>query len=161
MSDAVYHMLPKQLCNVCSLLPGMDKLAFSIIFEMSPDGEVLKHRFAKTVINSCCQFAYEHAQSMIMHPDKEWSEEEHPEIKGPYQISELSTVVNNLNNLAVKMRQRRIDNGSLRIDQPKLHVLVDWETGLPVAFTLDEQKDSNRSGKHSSTESFKVSKHRI
>ncbi|XP_046746005.1 DIS3-like exonuclease 2 isoform X2 [Diprion similis] len=144
LSDNVYHMLPKQLCNVCSLLPGYDKLAFSVIFEMTPEGEVVRHRFAKTVINSCCQFAYEHAQVMIVNPSKEWSKDEIPVIKGPYTISDLCTVVNNLNNLAVKIREKRFENGSLRIDQPKLHVIVDRETGLPVSFTLEEQKDSNR-----------------
>ncbi|XP_046484594.1 DIS3-like exonuclease 2 isoform X1 [Neodiprion pinetum] len=144
LSDNVYHMLPKQLCNVCSLLPGYDKLAFSVIFEMTPGGDIVRHRFAKTVINSCCQFSYEHAQVMIMNPTKKWSNDEIPVIKGSYTISELCTVVNSLNNLAVKMREKRFENGSLRIDQPKLHVIVDRESGLPISFTLEEQKDSNR-----------------
>ncbi|XP_012259938.2 DIS3-like exonuclease 2 [Athalia rosae] len=144
LSDSVYHMLPKQLCNVCSLLPGLDKLAFSVIFEMTPDAEVVKHRFTKTVINSCCQLAYEDAQMMIMNPEKEWSPEEFPEIKGPYKVSELCIIVNNLNNLAVKMRERRLKEGSLRIDQMKLQVIVDRESGLPVSFTVEKREDSNK-----------------
>lgn len=46
-----YPMLPPALSeNVCSLAPGEDKLAFSVIFTMSPEARVLSTWFGKTII---------------------------------------------------------------------------------------------------------------
>lgn len=55
-------MLPIELCQLCSLTPMEDKLAFSVFVELSPDAQVVSHRFARSVINSCTKLAYEHAQ---------------------------------------------------------------------------------------------------
>jgi len=55
-------MLPKELCLMCSLLPGDDKLAFSVFWEISPEAEIVSHYFTRSVICSCAQLAYEHAQ---------------------------------------------------------------------------------------------------
>ena len=55
-------MLPKELCLMCSLLPGDDKLAFSVFWEISPEAEVVSHYFTRSVICTCAQLAYEHAQ---------------------------------------------------------------------------------------------------
>ncbi len=44
-------MLPPALSEqICSLVPGEDRLAFSVIFTMNEDGKVLKKWFGKTVI---------------------------------------------------------------------------------------------------------------
>jgi exoribonuclease R len=58
-------MLPKEMCLLCSLLPGDDKLTFSVFWEMSPEAEIVRHYFTRSVINSCAQLAYEHAQVNI------------------------------------------------------------------------------------------------
>lgn len=55
-------MLPDELCMICSLIPGEDKLAFSVIFEITPNAEVVTCRFTRSIIRSCSKFAYEHAQ---------------------------------------------------------------------------------------------------
>jgi exoribonuclease R len=55
-------MLPKELCMICSLLPGDDKLAFSVFWEISPEAEIVSHYFTRSVIRSSAQLAYEHAQ---------------------------------------------------------------------------------------------------
>lgn len=49
--DTVYHMLPVELCLHCSLLPGEDKLAFSVFWEMNLQGEIFNTRFGYTVAN--------------------------------------------------------------------------------------------------------------
>jgi DIS3-like exonuclease 2 len=61
----VYHMLPREMCMLCSLLPGVDKLTFSVFWEMSPEAEVVRHYFTRSVINSCAQLSYQHAQVNI------------------------------------------------------------------------------------------------
>ncbi|XP_076293393.1 DIS3-like exonuclease 2 isoform X2 [Lasioglossum baleicum] len=144
MTDNVYHMLPKQLCNVCSLMPGQDRLTFSVIFEMTPEGKVEKYRFAKTVINSCCKMSYKHAQQFIEDPEnKSWSVDM-LSVSGNYNINDLSSKINVLHRLATKRRDERFANGALQIDQPKLHVELDKTTGKPTSYWIEEQKESNR-----------------
>jgi protein SSD1 len=46
-------MLPPALSEeLCSLLPGQERLAFSVIFTVNEDGKVLKKWFGKTIIKS-------------------------------------------------------------------------------------------------------------
>ncbi|KOX79198.1 DIS3-like exonuclease 2 [Melipona quadrifasciata] len=143
MTDNVYHMLPKQLCQVCSLSPGQDKLAFSVIWEMTQDAKVVKYHFAKTVIRSCCQMSYQHVQKLIENPKHNWPDD-FLNINGNYKLSDLSTKVNILHNLATQMRKRRFQNGALQIDQPKLYIMIDETTGLPISYDIEERQDSNR-----------------
>ncbi len=43
----------------------MDRLTFSVIWEMAEEGKVLSQWAGRTVIRSCTKLAYEHAQAMI------------------------------------------------------------------------------------------------
>jgi len=44
-------MLPPTLSEeLCSLNPGADKLTFSVIFTMTPEGKILDTWFGKTII---------------------------------------------------------------------------------------------------------------
>ena len=64
--DATIPMLPHELSgNVCSLKEGEDRLAFSAIFKMNKNGEVLERRFERTIINSNKRFTYEEAQEIL------------------------------------------------------------------------------------------------
>ncbi|EFN78986.1 DIS3-like exonuclease 2 [Harpegnathos saltator] len=144
-----YHMLPEQLCRVCSLLPGKDKLAFSVIWELTPDGEIVEQRFAKTVIRSCCQLSYDLAQIMIDNPEEVLSDKV-LDIKGNFTALSLSNTVNNLFKLSTSLRNKRFSNGALSLDQPKIHICMDpkimREHGIsvPVNYQLEERRDSNR-----------------
>ena len=56
-------MLPPLLSEeLCSLNPGVDRLAFSVVWEMSAAGDVLAQWAGRTVIRSCAKLAYGHAQ---------------------------------------------------------------------------------------------------
>ena len=51
--DRTIPMLPERLCNfICSLRPDEEKLAYSVIFEMTEKGEVKNSRVVHTVIKS-------------------------------------------------------------------------------------------------------------
>ena len=64
-------MLPERLCNyICSLRPNEEKLAYSVIFEMNNDADVLHAQVAKTVICSDRRFTYEEAQTIMNAMDK-------------------------------------------------------------------------------------------
>ena len=54
-------MLPRLLCeNLCSLNPGVDRLAFTIYFKMYSNGQLHEDepRFLKTIIRSKHKLAY-------------------------------------------------------------------------------------------------------
>lgn len=139
--NTVYHMLPRELCMLCSLLPGQDKLTFSVFWEMTPEAEIVGTRFSRTIINSCSQFAYEHAQLMIEKPDREFEEKDLPKIHR-FSYRDLSKTINTLNSIATILRKRRFDNGCISINQTK--ILFDLnENGEPIAFRPDERGDSN------------------
>ena len=96
------------------------------------------------MIKSAVKLAYEHAQDMLDNPDKEWKIEELPEINTPWTAQIISQKVNYLQSLAVKLRAKRVENGSLRLDQPKLCFSLDKESGLPQGYRVYEHRHSNK-----------------
>ncbi|XP_037034813.1 uncharacterized protein LOC119073436 isoform X2 [Bradysia coprophila] len=139
--NTVYHMLPRELCMLCSLLPGQDKLTFSVFWEMTPAAQIVSTRFSKTIINSCSQFAYEHAQLMIEQPDREFEDGQLPKIHR-FTHRDLSQTINMLNSIATILRKGRYDNGCISINQRKIVFDLN-ENGEPIAFRPDERGDSN------------------
>lgn len=145
LTQKVIPMLPRVLCeHLCSLNPGEDRLAFSVIWELDPNGQIIGEWFGRTVIRSCTKLSYQHAQGMIENPEKIWSPEELPEISGGYNSRQISQIVNNLQSIAKRRRDKRFKDGALRLDQVKLAFNLDHETKMPNGFFVYELKDSNR-----------------
>lgn len=140
--ERAYHMLPEDLCMLCSLFPGVDKLAFSVFWEITKDAQVLSHRFAKTVINSCAQLSYEHAQAIL--EDKEDSEAIFPETYNGFVYKDIYKVIKALGSISAIFRKKRFDGGALRIDQPKLSFHLNTANGLPDSFSIYESKESHQ-----------------
>ncbi len=56
-------MLPKLLTeSICSLKGGEDRFAFSVMWEITQDGNVVNIDFFKSVIHSIAAFSYDEAQ---------------------------------------------------------------------------------------------------
>lgn len=125
--DRVVPMLPERLSNgVCSLRPNEEKLCFSAIFELNDDGDLLKEWFGKTVIYSNRRFNYEEAQQVIETGEGDYS-------------AEMLT----LNQLAVKLREKRFKNGSIAFERVEIKFETD-EKGKPLSVYFKEAKDSNK-----------------
>src|SRR5690606_15365741 len=61
--DRAIPMLPEALSSdLCSLLPGEDRLALSLLVELDAEGRVLKRRLARSVIRSRHRLSYDEAQ---------------------------------------------------------------------------------------------------
>ncbi len=74
--DRVIPMLPEVLSNnICSLKPNVDRLAYSILFEMDEKSNLIDYRILKTVIHSNVRFTYQSAQDIIDNKDGKLSEE--------------------------------------------------------------------------------------
>lgn len=142
MVERAYHMLPDELCMLCSLFPGVDKLAFSVFWEITPDAKVLSHRFSKTVIHSCSQLAYDHAQAIL--DDKEDAEANFPETYNGYTYKDIYKTIKIIGKIAAIFRKNRFEGGALRIDQPKVAFHLSTVNCLPESFWIYESKESHQ-----------------
>jgi len=100
LSDRRIDMIPGLLSsNLCSLIQNQDRLSFSVVWTITKsDAKLLDVKFMRSVINSRASLTYEKAQSMI--DDKSNKGVIHNSLRG-------------LNNLAKKLKRRRIERGAL------------------------------------------------
>ena len=125
--DRVVPMLPERLSNgVCSLRPNEEKLCFSAVFELNDKAEIKKEWFGKTVIYSDRRFTYEEAQAVIETGEGDLKEE-----------------ILTLNDLAVKLREKRFNAGSIAFDRIEMKFEID-EKGKPLSVFFKEAKESNK-----------------
>ena len=138
-----YPMLPAVLCeDLCSLNPGVDRLAFSVIWTMTPNAEIVDTWFGRTVIRSCIKMSYDNAQGLI--DDKPWDNVVlGKELTGGFSRQSVIDDVKVFYRLSKIMRKRRFDSGALSINQHRLTFRLDDEQ-LPTHCQVYEIKDSNR-----------------
>ena len=149
--DRTIPMLPERLCNyICSLRPNEEKLAYSVIFEMNNDADVLRAEVAKTVICSDRRFTYEEAQTIIERngqasPDDLALPGEHPEVDGSkeHPQGEWAMEVLQLDHLAKQLRAKRFKGGSIGFDRPEVRFEID-EKGHPISTYVKIAKDANK-----------------
>ncbi len=124
--DRTIPMLPEKLCNmVCSLRPDEEKLAFSVVFELNENADIVNKWIGKTVIKSNRRYAYEEVQSMIEGADGD-------------NKKELMT----LNDLATKLRAIRMKEGCINFHSEEVKFILD-ENGKPIDTYIKVQKESN------------------
>ena len=127
--DRRLDMLPGLLTTtLCSLVSGVDRFAFSVIWEMAIDGRILNTKYCKSVIHSKASLTYGQAQTML--DDKTMS--------GPIVES-----VRSLNKIAKYQRKLRMDKGALTLASPEVRFNLDSVTQDPTDVKLYELKDTN------------------
>jgi exoribonuclease R len=136
-------MLPRLLCEeLCSLNPGVERLAFSVTWKMDADANILeKPWFGRSVIKSCAKLSYDHAQALI--DGKDWTGLPEITIANGYTLDDIRKDTLMLYKLSLKLRAGRYDNGALSINSIKLWFSLD-EDGNPTDTGVYELKDSNR-----------------
>ncbi|CAM2119288.1 unnamed protein product [Caretta caretta] len=141
----VIPMLPRLLCEeLCSLNPMKDRLTFSVMWKMTPEGKILDEWFGRTVICSCVKLSYDHAQSMIENPNRVFGSEELPPVSPQHPVDEIHQAVLNLHRIAKHLRKQRFIDGALRLDQLKLSFTLDKESGMPQGCYIYQYRDSNK-----------------
>lgn len=141
----VIPMLPRLLCEeLCSLNPLTDRLTFSVIWKLSPEGKILSEWFGRSVIRSCVKLSYDHAQSMIEAPEKLFTAEELPPFDPEHPIDEIHQAVLNLHSIAKNLRSQRFEGGALRLDQMKLSFTLNKDTMMPQGCYVYQYRDSNK-----------------
>uniref|UniRef100_A0A8C9RNY7 DIS3-like exonuclease 2 n=1 Tax=Scleropages formosus TaxID=113540 RepID=A0A8C9RNY7_SCLFO len=141
----VIPMLPRLLCEeLCSLNPMTDRLTFSVIWKLTPEGKILSEWFGRSMIRSCVKLSYDHAQSMIDSPDTLLDPKVLPPCDPKHPVDEIHRAVVDLHRLAQKLRAQRFQGGALRLDQLKLAFTLDRETGMPQGCYIYQYRDSNK-----------------
>lgn len=113
--DRVIPMLPEVLSNdLCSLRPNEDRLAFSAVFELTPEAKIANAWYGQTIIHSDKRFSYEDAQQVITD-----------------QAGEYLTELNELMRLSRILRRKRYANGAIAFEQPEVKFELD-ERGAPI-----------------------------
>lgn len=118
--DRVVPMLPEALSNrLCSLVPGEDRLAFSVLFHLDRERSVASIRFTPSIIRSRRRFTYQEVQALL--DGAEPAPADRPLLRS---LRELATLSERL----IAERHRR---GSLDFDLPESRVILN-EHGLPI-----------------------------
>jgi len=84
LGEVVVPMIPEQLHRICSLLPGEDRLAISVLILLNAEGEVQEYEIQPSVIQVNHHLDYQQAQAIVQrnHP------EDHAE--SPYPLPSLN-----------------------------------------------------------------------
>ena len=127
LPDRVLPMLPEKISNeLCSLRPGEDKLAFSVIFHLSQKAEISHHWVGRTVIHSDHRFTYEEVQEIIEKQSGTYAEE-----------------ILLLNQLAQRLRKNRFKKGAINFSSSEVRFKLD-EKARPIGIMVKESKEAHQ-----------------
>ena len=142
--DRVVPMLPEVLSNnACSLRPQEEKYTFSAIFELNNNAKIINQWFGKTVIYSDARFTYEEAQYII--------ETESNEIPSHISLTNetykttkiIKEAILKLNQLAKKMRDKRMLDGAISFDKVEVKFNLD-KNNTPLGVNFKSSKAANK-----------------
>ncbi|KAJ1384391.1 Ribonuclease II/R, conserved site [Sesbania bispinosa] len=132
--------------NVGSLNPGVDRLAVSMLLDITVTGDVVDRWIGRTVIQSCCKLSYELAQDIIDgtfdFESSNFYEDDYPKVHGRFEWPEVITSLKSLYEISKVLKHKRFTYGALRLDNPKVVILFD-ENGIPYDSMFSEQRESN------------------
>ena len=129
LADKRIDMVPELLSsNLCSLRGGEERFAFSCIWEMTAEAEIISTHFTKSVIRSRAALTYAEAQMRI---------------DDPKQNDTVTDSLRYLNKLAKVLKQHRIENGALTLASPEIRFEVDSETHDPIDLQTKELRETN------------------
>jgi len=123
-------MLPKALTEtICSLREGVNRLAFSVVWEMNPKTyEILDVRFHRSVIRSSAALTYAEAQARI---DDQGCNDS------------VTRSLRMLMGLSKHLRARRTQAGALTLASPEVRFEVDTETHDPTNVGVYQIRETN------------------
>ncbi|MFO0568180.1 MAG: ribonuclease R [Polyangiaceae bacterium] len=124
LPDRAIPMLPAALASdLCSLLPEADRLCLCVIAELDKHGSVGKFEVVEGLMRS---------QAMLTYPGvaRALGFTEAPPKSS--QAEAMKKGLKTLDELARKLRRRRLSRGALDLDLPEAKVVLDAETGEPL-----------------------------
>ncbi|MBT8325761.1 MAG: ribonuclease R [Winogradskyella sp.] len=142
--DRVVPMLPEVLSNnACSLRPNEEKYTFSAVFKINEKAEIKDQWFGRTVTYSDARFAYEEAQSIIETKSNNIPAEVSLTGKAYKTTQSITEAVLKLDELAKKMRSKRMRSGAISFDKVEVKFNLD-ENANPTGVFFKTSKDANK-----------------
>ncbi len=115
---SVEPMFPEKLSNgLCSLNPGVDRLALGARIEFSAAGDPGAAEFFQAVINSKARLTYGQVKKIVLDQDNE--------VRGQFQ--HVVEMLDTAEELARKLTEKRKKRGSLNFDLPEPEVEINDE----------------------------------
>lgn len=128
--DKRIDMLPMLLgTDLCSLKPYVERYAFSVLWELDQNADIVSATFTKSVIASREAFSYERAQLRI---------------DDQSQQDDLTQGMRHLMYLSKKLRAKRMAAGALNLASPEVRVETESETSDPVDVKTKQLLDTNQ-----------------
>merc|ERR1719228_1068582 len=129
LTDRRIDMVPELLSsNLCSLRGGVERFAFSCVWEMTSKAQIVSTKFHKSIIKSRSAMTYEEAQNKI--------DDENDE-------SSIAKSLRILLKLSRELKQRRVDNGALVLASSEVRFNVDSETADPIDVQAKVPRETN------------------
>ncbi len=117
----VLPMLPKTLSNgLCSINPLEDKLALTVEMGYDNNGNLVKNTFYKSIIRSTKRLTYGQVEDVVTRHNKETLKELEDQLRDLEHMAEL----------ALLLKKKHEERGSLDFDLPEPEVILDIEGGL-------------------------------
>ncbi|KMQ94973.1 exosome complex exonuclease rrp44 [Lasius niger] len=127
--DKRIDMVPELLSsNLCSLRGEEERFAFSCIWEIDPNANIINTRFCKSIICSRQAMTYEEAQLKI---------------DDATQQDAIAQSLRGLNRLAKQLKKKRLENGALTLASPEIRFQVDSETHDPIDVEAKKLRETN------------------
>ncbi len=133
----ILPLFPEAVTKQCSLVPGKDRLALSVMTTLNDRGEVVEFTIQPSVVKVDHQFTYQQVQSLLGQQDEQNS-----------KLAAAASILNDLFfNLSPLVKAQRLQRGGFEIATPEIHSLYKDEgrTGtilataaLPVRSLLTE-----------------------
>ncbi|VDN53911.1 unnamed protein product [Dracunculus medinensis] len=129
LCDKRIDMLPELLSSdLCSLRENVDRFAFSVIWTLSSNADIINVQFHKSIIRSRGALTYEMAQNMI---------------DDPYMNDEITLSLRGLIALSKKLKARRHASGALNLASSEIRFDIDNETKNPISVQEKMHLDTN------------------
>ncbi|MCS7459215.1 ribonuclease R [Paenibacillus doosanensis] len=121
--DRVIPMLPHRLSNgICSLNPQVDRLTMSCEMEFDASLNVVRHDIFTSVIKTSERMTYTNVRKLLTGEADEALVERYAYLMDDFRLME---------ELAMKLRQRRMNRGAIDFDFQESKILVD-QNGKPT-----------------------------
>jgi ribonuclease R len=116
LADQVIPMLPEKLSNdVCSLKPEEERLCFSCMMKLTPEGEVQSYELRQSIIKSRAKLNYDEVQKFF------------DTGKATKKLQNLKNDLKIMLDLSKKLLEKRTAQGSLDFDLPESKVVLGKE----------------------------------
>lgn len=132
LADRVIPMLPRKLSNgICSLNPGVDRLAMSCVMEIDERGNVVDYNIFESVIRSKKQMTYKNVNKIM------------EENIVPEGYEEYEEKIKDMQELAHRLRKNKIKRGYIDFEIDEAKLIVDDE-GLVTDVVLRERGEGEK-----------------